>query len=323
MTILPLLGAALQALSGASARAAGPACASLVVEADPATLDRWPEMPERVRAAFAGRRDIDGCARVRLGLAGGAVDLAVSLPDGRSTSRLARPEDVVPALEALLLVPTEAAPAAAAAPAPRAASTRFEPTVVEVRRDGGAPGTTAPGAAPSRFGAELSIGAGLRRGDGQSSASLGASSFLEASRWLVGFTARLDRYDGDRMGNPGDAPEALEVGALVGRRFRFGAFMFDATAGPALALRGGWAVMMVNSATSGTTSTTRSSSSHDALVSRWLLGGRLTLGARSVVRTFVGVEGEIGDAGPIPPGLERGLPAWSVGASFGVTVGTL
>jgi len=282
-------------------------------------FDRWPEMPGRVRAAFAGRRDIDACARVRLGFAGRSVDLAVSLPDGRSTSRLAQPEEVLSVLEALLLLPTEPAPAAPPLPA----STRFESTFVEVHRDRGAPGIEAPRSPPSRFGAELSFGAGLHHGDGQTSASVGAGAFLEAARWLVGFTARVDRYDGERMTTAGDAPAAVEVGALIGRRFRFGPFLLDATAGPALAMRGSWAVRMATSATSGMTTTTMSSSSSNELVSRWLLCGRLTLGARSLVRTFVGIEGEMGDAGPIPPGLMRGLPAWSAGASLGVTVGTL
>jgi hypothetical protein len=325
MTVLPLVWGALEVLAGSDARAAAGPCASasIVVEADPATLGRWPELPERVRAAFAERRDIDTCARVHVGLVGGTIDLEVSLPDGRSTSRLARLEDVVPALEALLLVPTEAAPATPATPPPSAASTRFASTVVEVRTDGSGPATTSPGAPPSRFGAELSLGAGVHRGGGQTSASLGASSFLEAARWLVGFTARLDRYDGAAAGASGDAPAALEIGALVGRRFRFGPLMLDAAAGPALALRGSWAIMMATSASSGMVTPVRSSSSRDEVVPRWLLGGRLTLGARSIVRTFVGVDGELGDAGPIPPGTARALPVWTVGATFGVTVGTL
>jgi hypothetical protein len=308
--------------AGSPARAAVPACASIVVDADPETLGRWPDVAERVRAAFAERRDIDRCARVRLGFSGGSVDVQVSLPDGRSTSRSSPPEDVVAALEPLLLLPTEAAPVTVATPT-GSGSTRFESSAVEVRGNGGTAETTSAAAAPSRFTAELSLGAGLRRGDGQTSASLGASSFLEAARWLVGFTARLDRYDGAATGETGDSPMATEVGALVGRRFRFAPFMFDATAGPALALRGSWAVAMANTASSGMVTAGRSSSSHNDLVPRFLLAGRLTLGARSVVRTFVGIEGELGETGPIPPGAARGLPLWSVGATLGVTVGTL
>jgi hypothetical protein len=318
MTILPAVWAALAILAGSPARAAAPPCASISVDADVEVLGRWPELPERVRAAFAERRDVDSCARVHLGLVDGSIDLQVSLPDGRSTSRLTRPEDAVAGLEALLLVPKEAAPPIPARPAP-GGSTRFESTAVEVR----SPTTKSSGDPPSRFAAELSLGASVHRGDGQTSAGLGASSFLEVASWLVGFTARLDRYGSGATGESGDAPTAVEVGALVGRRFRFGRFMFDAAAGPALALRGGWSVTMANNASSGMVTPGRTSSSHNDLVPRGLLGGRLSLGARSIVRTFVGVEGEIGEAGPIPPGAARGLPLWSVGAALGITVGTL
>jgi hypothetical protein len=342
MIILAAVRAALAIVIGAPASAAAQPCASISVDADAATLDRWPELAERVRAAFAERLDIDRCARVQLGLVGGSIDVEVSLPDGRAASRLARPEDVIPALEALLLVPNEtqaqtqtpaqaaSGPTVPASPSPRESKTRFEPHVVEVRRDGrgsdveARPRTTAPGDRPSLLAAELSLGASLHHGDGQSSASVGASSFVEAASWLVGFSARLDRYDGSAVVDGGDAPTALEAGVLLGRRFRFGRFMFDATAGPALASRGSWSVMAASSASSGMTgAAARSSSSHNDFVPRCLVGGRLTLGARSIVRTFVGVEGELGEAGPVPPGAARGLPLWTLGATLGVTVGTL
>jgi len=330
MTILPAVWGALQVFAGSPARAAAPPCPSILVDAEAAALGRWPELPELIRAAFAGRRDIDTCARVHLRLVDGSINIRVSLPDGRSTSRLARPDDVVAGLEGLLLVPKEAAaPTPPATPSASGTTTHFEHAVVEVRRDArGAdvaakPEATSPGDPPSRFAAELSLGASVHRGDGQASTGLGVSSFLEAASWLVGFAARLDRYDGSATGESGDSPEALEVGALVGRRFRLGHFMFDATAGPALALRGGWSVMMANSASGGMVTPARSSSSHNDLVPRWLLGGRLSLGARSNVRTFIGIEGELGEAGPIPPGAARGLPLWTVGAALGVTVGTL
>jgi hypothetical protein len=328
-TILAAVWGALQVFAGSTARAAAPSCASIVVDAEAEALDRWPDMPGRIRAAFAGRRDIDTCARVHLGRAGGSIDLQVSLPDGRSTSRLARPEDVVAGLEGLLLVPKEAAPTTPATSPASATSTRFEPAVVEVRRDGrGAdvvakPRTTPPGAPPSRFAAELSLGASVHTGDGQTSTSVGVTSFLEAASWLVGFAARLDRYGSGARGESGDAPAALEVGALLGRRFRFGRLMFDATAGPALALRGDWSVVTATSASAGMANTVRSASSHNDFVPRLLVGGRLSVGARSIVRTFVGIEGEVGEPGPVPPGAARGLPLWSIGAALGVTVGTL
>jgi hypothetical protein len=329
MTILPAVWGALQVFAGSPAGAASsPPCESISVDAEAAALGRWPELPERVRAAFAGRRDIDTCARVHLALAGSSIDLQVSLPDGRSTSRLVRPDDVVAGLEGLLLVPREAAPTTSETPPASATSTRFQPAVVEVRPDAtGAdvvakPATTSPAGPPNRFAVELSLGASLHRGDGQTSTSLGVSSFLQAASWLLGFAARLDRYDGGAAGGTGDLPAALEVGALVGRRVRFGRFMFDATAGPALALRGSWSVMSATSA-SAVTPMRSYSSSKNGFVPRLLVGGRLTLGARSMVRTFVGIEGEVGEPGPIPPWAARGLPLWSVGAALGVTVGTL
>jgi hypothetical protein len=321
---LTAISGALAILSATPARGAAQPCDAIAVDADAAAVSRFPEMPERIREAFAERRDVDACARVHLGLAGGgSIELQVSLPDGRSTSRSAQPEEVVPVLEALLLVPSEPdpAPAAAAAVAPSTSapsSIRFEPAALEVPRDGDRPAR--PG---SRFAVELSLGAGMHRGDGQSSESLGASSFLEAASWLVGFAARIDHYDRGTTGDTGDAPSALEVGALLGRRFGFGGFTFDAAAGPALALRGSWSVMAANSASSGMVSPVRSSSSHNDLVPRCLFSGRLTLGRRSVVRTFAGIEAELGEAGPIPPGGARGLPLWTVGGALGVTLGTL
>ena len=325
LTILPAVWGALAISAAAPARATVQPCASIFVDADDGVLARWPELPERIREAFAERHDVDRCARVHLGFRDGSIELAVALPDGRSTSRLARPEAVVPGLEALLLVPRsgDEAPVESSPTPPRGGtSTHFEPTAIAVVRNDPAPASTSTStstaASPRRFAVELSLATSVRLGDGQTSAGLGATSFLDAASWLVGFGARVDSYGGSAVGETGDSPTALEVEALVGRRFRFGTWMLDAVAGPALALRGGWSVMPA-----GATSTASSSSSHGDLVPRGLIRGRLTLGARSTVRTFVGVEGELGEAGPVPPGATRGLPSWSAGAALGVTVGTL
>jgi hypothetical protein len=72
--------------------------------------------------------------------------------------------------------------------------------------------------------------------------------------------------------------------------------------------------------------TVMQSSSSEVLVTRLRLGGRLTFRARSMVRTFVGVDGEVGEVGPIGPapfGETHGLPAWIFGLAVGATVGTL
>src|SRR5262249_16752722 len=131
---------------------------------------------------------------------------------------------------------------------------------------------------------ELSVAASAHRGDGQSSASLGASSLLDAAGWLIGFAGRVDQYGGGST--TGGASPALELGVLTGRRFRLRSLALDLVGGPAIALRGAWRVAMVNDASAGATSTMRTSSSNQELVPRVVLGGRVTLGARSIVRTF-------------------------------------
>ena len=82
------------------------ACSPMSIEADAGVLGRWPALPSRVREAFSGRSDVDACARVTLTSKDRSIAVAVVLPDGRSASRsVARSVDVVPTLEALLLVP--------------------------------------------------------------------------------------------------------------------------------------------------------------------------------------------------------------------------
>src|SRR6185312_16588753 len=142
LTLLPALWGALATGAAARAHAAPAPCPAVVVEADDGTLGRWPALAEQVRQAFAGREDVDRCARVRLRGIDGAIEVQVALPDGRSTSRVVAPEEVLPPLEALLLVPAPAAlpsppapppsppappPSPPAPPAARATTTHFEP----------------------------------------------------------------------------------------------------------------------------------------------------------------------------------------------------
>jgi hypothetical protein len=151
-----------------------------------------------------------------------------------------------------------------------------------------------------------------------------AISLLEVAGWLVGFDGRVDRYDGT---SSAPAPmSALEVGVLGGRRLRARELAFDVVAGPALALRGGSGSAVAPASSGSMMNTVIQSSSSEAVVPRLRLGGRLTYRARSVVRTFLGVDGEVGGVGPIGPGPmneTHGLPAWTVGLAVGATVGTL
>ena len=122
-------------------------------------------------------------------------------------------DDVVPTLEALLLVPQRSAraqvaavePSASGPPAsslpappsvtspPAARPVPSDPRPVRDRDASSAsPGPRRP--SPSRLRIELSVITGARMGDGQVGVGLGAFSLLDLSRWLVGFEGRADRY---------------------------------------------------------------------------------------------------------------------------------
>ncbi len=305
-------------------------CRRMDIQGDASLETQWPGLLDDVREAFEARGDVDRCARVELRLRAGSVALEVVLPDGRSTTRsVSRREDVVPTLEALLLVPQRiesvrpsapeppepSLPAAnPAAPPARAAApgaTGVEPAVVA--RDVSSPSLVD---APSHLRIELSVATGARIGDGQMSVGLGALSFLELSGWLLGFEGRVDRY---RMlaPNPSDGG-ALELAVLAGRRFRFRNVAFDLVAGPAAALQG--TASFTSQPAPGNTLTESSMST----VPRLLVDTRVTFGALSTLRTFIGVDADFGPprAGGIDvPGAPR-LPVWTLGLALGATVGT-
>jgi hypothetical protein len=297
-------------------------CGQLQIECDAGVRERWPDLSEQVREAFQGRDDVDTCAAVLLEMLGGAIRLEVRLPDGRTAGRSVwRREDVVPALEALILVPGESDPPpaerAAATPAtttPRpsdhpAVQPEIAPTVVQreaARRE----------RPPSSFGVDLSIAAAARAGDGQVGAGIGLVSFLELAHWLVGFQGQLDRYIPTSGGPPS---MASELGVLMGRRFRFASTTLDVVAGPALVLRG------VESVTqSAGTGTGMSSQIRSDPLPRLLAAARLSLG-HSALRSFVQLDGDLGpaqaDSDAMIPGSAR-LPVWTFGVALGATVGT-
>src|SRR5580700_5322848 len=137
-----VLSGTLLALGASRAFAADPPCSPIAVAVDPSVRARWPELPVQVHQALETRTDIDACARVELTPNEGSIAVGVTLPDGRSAWRqVSRREDVLPTLEALLLVPRPAPEAlvvatsapAIAAPAPtQAVKATTVPVVVPV-----------------------------------------------------------------------------------------------------------------------------------------------------------------------------------------------
>jgi hypothetical protein len=344
-TALPVLTGILGVLCVRRAFAGAPPCAPTAIEADASVSARWPGLIDRVREAFEARNDIDRCARVALTMRGATITVAAVLPDGRSAARsVSRREDVVPTLEALLLLPLGIAPvapqpsaqaetaaveppvsgppqASATSPAPSGTSPPVMRVVsssprLTVRDRDASPASPEP--SPSRLRIELSVISGARMGDGQVGVGLGAFSLLDLSGWLIGFEGRADRY---RTVAPGwQGPGALELAVLGGRRFRFGTIALDLVAGPALVPQG------TTTFTTATPNGNEVTGSRSSTAPRLLLGARVNFGALSVLRTFVGVDGELGpsrlgDGGDVPD-LPR-LPIWTLGLAFGGTVGTL
>ena len=328
--VLWLLAIALQARA---ARADVTGCSALSVETDAAVSERWPGLVREIRGYFASRSEVERCARVTLALRHGQIQVAVISSDGRSAARrVAEREDIVPLLEALLIVPPadaasepagEQEPLAAesstapelalsspkktpATPKPR----RAEPVARQLSPAGTDRDAAAAGqpAASSHFRIELSAVTAARAGDGQASLSLGALSLLDFSSWLVGFEGRGESYSGDR-------PQAtLQLGMLIGKRVQLrAATALDLLAGPAVLQQGSYTFqsnMMVPETRSGR-------------LPRLVVASHLNLGQGSVLRGFIGIEGQIG-----PPGgddTEWGpppLPIWMMGLALGGTVGS-
>ena len=300
-------------------------CPGLSVEPDAGVRTRWPALLQRIDREFSMRADVDACARVDLRLEGDSViTVAVSLPDGRATSRsVARHDDVIPVLQALLLVPDSPL---VVAPPPKALSAPRPPRIESTNpRDRDA---TPAVAAPRQLGFELSVSTGARVGDGQFGLGVGAMSFVEVRSWLLGFSGRADAY---RPIAGGDPETALELALLGGKRFDFGRVALDLSAGPGIAMKG-----LALSQTEVVRSDARAPGSppppppparedpSSGPVPRLLLGARLGFSPRSVVRTFVGIDGEVGPTQTSSDDLAASarLPSFSVGLALGATVGT-
>jgi hypothetical protein len=286
-------------------------CSGAGVEAEPGLRAAHPALVGEVRRALADREGIEPCARVELGLERSAILVGVTLADGRSATRMiADSRDVVPVVEALLLVPApepepEAPPAPGAKPTPKAAE-RPRP----VRRIL-APELTLqpPPAGSSRTGIEVSLAAGVRLGDGQSSLGLGAISFLELSSWLFGLGLRADHYE-----SPIEAYSVAELMALFGHRFRVHRAAVDLVAGPALVLQADSTVEIGPMGESRQTGTEP--------VPRLAFAGHVHFGPPSSLHPFVGIEGEAGPTTVQDPHQSPQLPAWTLGVALGASVGT-
>jgi hypothetical protein len=317
----------------ALAAAAEGRCPAVTVEADTRVRSAFPDGIDRIQSEFTARPDVDACAHVGLRLRDdGAIEVSVALPDGRTSSRtVAEPEDVVPTLQALLLIPVPA-------PAPREEPAETPPLVT-------APSTTTArvdepsdskrGAISTEeraLGVELSALMGARAGDGQVAYGAGAFSLIEVNGWLFGFEGRIDAY---QTTSGGDPESALELALLVGRRVYFDSVALDLSAGPAVAMKG--------IASTGSVWVERRSSAMPpppqpepaepttGPLPRLLVGARLGFAPRSVLRAFVGFEAELGPSqGNDDPGeLQRNaaslprLPRYTAGFVVGATVGTL
>jgi hypothetical protein len=309
---------------------AAPACAPVAVATDANVRRRWPDLPEQIQHVFELRDDVDACARIDITITGAAVVLKVTLPDGRTAARtVSRREDVLAALEALLLLPETGVVAAPPAP-PTEPGTPAKPARAEppARLDATVNSTPSLAAGTADRGSllriELGLGLEARAGDGQMGAGVGVASFVELAHWLFGFQARIDRYQmiagGDNAMTAGTSSIALELDALFGRRFDLGASTLDLVAGPALAMHGNVSM----TAPANDAMAQASPPPDEQGLPRLLVSSRLTFRARSLLRTFVQLDGEIGRRPSPPEALpdQAALPAWTVGLAIGATVGT-
>ncbi|HET7540170.1 MAG TPA: hypothetical protein VFK05_09865 [Polyangiaceae bacterium] len=288
-----------------------------------------------MRDEVLSRDDIDACASITLRLGvDSTIRVEVALPDGRAASRDAlRQEDVIPILQALLLVPEPVPVLPAPTRSPMTGSlgepARARPRAAAGRTgdSAGSSGSSLPGRTGG-LGVELSLVSGARFGDGQVSYGLGAQSFLDVNSWLVGFAGRADRY---YQLADAQAQTALELGVVAGKRLRFGGVTVDLTAGPGFAIKGALASQTEVAVVQGASGEPPPSAPQrspppepsSGAVPRLLAGAHLGFSPSSVLRSFVGVDGTFGSAraeglSPYSPGM----PRWTLGLTLGATVGT-
>jgi hypothetical protein len=320
--------ALLAALCPAAALAAERDCPAIAIEPDAGFRERFPDLLERIRAELAARPNLDACARVELGVQDvGLIGVSVTLPDGRTALRsVTRRDDVLPTLQALLLVPDHAdAPPKLSPPPPRSQRAQHAQHAVQPER--GDRDLPTPVLKPRELGFELSLISGARIGDGQFGYGAGVLSFLEVKSWLLGFQGRADGY---RSLSGGDPETALELAILAGKRFDFAQAALDLSAGPGVAMKGvafsqSESAPVLGMPAPASLMRPRSEPSSGP-VARLLVGARLGFRPRSIFRGFVGIDGEWGPARE--PGAfgddisSPRMPRYAVGLTLGATVGT-
>ena len=196
------------------------------------------------------------------------------------------------------------------------------------------PATASPAAdtplpEPSGVGIEFSLITGARAGDGMVSAGLGALSLLDISSFVIALEGRVEGYSS--TGGAAELAPTLAVAVLGGYRLRFGTMALDLAAGPGLTMVTAQVTETASRVelepASGADSTfrTETRSSSVPVVPRLAIAAHYRFAMHSVLRTFVGVDGQVGPTGEtgVPPqnGGSR-LPMWAVGLVLGATVGT-
>ena len=326
---------AVLAAAAAAARAEGSGDVRSPGKECPGAVAGDPALARAIDAALAARVDVDRCARVTITERGKGFDVAVVLEDGRHASRfVGRGEDVLPTVEALVLLPRATpTPPAASAPIVAAADRpgevpREAPTAAAPRSDPDRPvapvAPTAPvdpeldrarEAAPPGTRGEVGLLSTLRVGDQHAAVGLGVLGFLNLGGWLVGASARAERIE-----SAGAEGTLFSVAALGGSRLHEGSVALDAYGGPALAILGGQTERIATPATGQALRQTDTS-----VMPRLLLGLRLGFRARSAFRPFVGIEGDLGlrglDQDESPAVQILRTPPWSAGLALGAAVG--
>ncbi len=299
---------------------AQPACPPLEVIASRAVLARWPELAERIEATFADRSGIDTCASVSVSRDGDAIELEVRLADGRLASRrVTDEEDVIPSLEALLLLPhtqpltaaAEPRPTSTAAPRPRARSRPARWLGVQERPIPAGPSEIDA----DRTGIDVALAADARLGDGRTALGLGVLALFEASGWLSGTRVRTSEYMDGSVRAPSSSFTTIELAALAGRRVRFEGLALDLVAGPAVAIEMG-------KRTETELAPSKEPESPSSSLARFVASGHLEFAPRSTFRPFAGLEAELGAVGDEAAGGAFELPVWMVGVALGLATGT-